>query len=557
MEPESEILACGYISFLSLGELESSEFLAESKTFVRKASGLVREVSGFDVLAYNMFMISIGYTLFIVLYWISYPGASLELAIVITTIVSVFQGLTYALLATVYPRSGGDYVYITRIIHPTLGFVMSWNFFVWMLFYLGLNAGMLGFQGLAPMLAGIGFVTNQPNLISAAQWAGTPSAYFTIGIVSIVFYGILLASGMKNYFTFQKIVFVIALASAVVTIVLLATTSQETFITRFNTFSKPFSNLDDTYHAIITIATQNGYVPNSPFSLTESVLFFVWPWLAIGFCMTSASYSGEVKSVKKSQIFGMVGSVFVTGTLFFLLLFLGGRVFGYDFLGAATYLMFNNPSALPIPVSPWFNLFTALLTDNPILSTFILFGWFSWFLVLTATVYVFTSRTAFAWAMDGMLPSAFAKVSERYRTPINTIILSGIGGGLFLAGIAFTTWLGVLSGSLGIGFVFLLASIAAVIFPFTQKDFFRRSGIDWRVLGIPLISIIGGINAITNIVAIYIMITDARAGANSPTSLAMVVGFIAIGFVLFYGMKAYRKKQGVDVELTFRTIPME
>jgi amino acid transporter len=188
---------------------------------VRKASGLVREVSGFDVLAYNMFMISIGYTLFIVLYWISYPGASLELAIVITTFVSVFQGLTYALLATVYPRSGGDYVYITRIIHPTLGFVMSWNFFVWMLFYLGLNAGMLGFQGLAPMLAGIGFVTNQPNLISAAQWAGTPSAYFMIGIVSIVFYGILLASGMKNYFTFQKIVFVIALASAVVTIVLL------------------------------------------------------------------------------------------------------------------------------------------------------------------------------------------------------------------------------------------------------------------------------------------------------------------------------------------------
>lgn len=531
--------------------------MAESKTFVRKASGLVREVSGFDVLAYNMFMISIGYTLFIVLYWISYPGASLELAIVITTFVSVFQGLTYALLATVYPRSGGDYVYITRIIHPTLGFVMSWNFFVWMLFYLGLNSAMLGFQGLAPMLAGVGFVTNQPSLISAAQWAGTPSAYFMIGIVSIVFYGILLASGMKNYFTFQKIVFVIALASAVVTIALLATTTQDAFIARFNAFSKPYSSLDDTYHAIIATATQNGYTTGSPFSLIESVLFFVWPWLAIGFCMTSASYSGEVKSVKKSQIFGMVGSVFVTGILFFLLLFLGERVFGSDFMGAATYLLFNNPSALPIPVSPWFNLFTALLTDNPILSTFILFGWFSWFLVLTATVYVFTSRTAFAWAMDGMLPDAFAKVSERYRTPINTIILSGIGGALFLAGIAFTTWLGVLSGSLGIGFVFLLASIAAVIFPFTQKDFFQRSGVDWRVAGVPLISIIGGINAITNIVAIYIMITDARAGANSPTSLAMVVGFIVIGFVLFYAMRAYRKRQGVDVDLTFRTIPLE
>ena len=531
--------------------------MSEPKTFVRRASGLIREVSAFDVLAYNMFMISIGYTLFIVLFWISYPGASLELAIVITTIMSIFQGLTYALLASVYPRSGGDYVYITRLIHPTLGFVMSWNFFVWMLFYLGLNAAMLGFQGLAPMLAGIGFVTNNPNLISMSQWAGTPNAYFIIGIISIIFYGVLLASGMKNYFNFQKIVFVIAMASAFVIIALLATTSQETFIARFNAFSQPYSNVADTYHAIIQTATENGYTAGTPFSLMETVFFFVWPWLAIGFCMTSASYSGEVKSIKKSQLFGMVGSVLVTGVLFFLLLFLGGRVFGLDFLGAATYLMFNNPSALPIPVAPWFNLFTALLTDNPILSSFILVGWFSWFLVLTATVYVFTSRTSFAWAMDGMLPNVFARVSERYRTPINTIILSGIGGALFLAGIAFTTWLGVLSGSLGIGFVFLLASIAAVIFPFRQKDFFKRSGVDWKVVGIPVISIFGAINAITNIVAIYIMITDPRAGANSTTSLSMVVGFIIVGFVLFYLMKGYRKKQGVDVDLTFREIPVE
>jgi hypothetical protein len=128
---------------------------------------------------------------------------------------------------------------------------------------------------------------------------------------------------------------------------------------------------------------------------------------------------------------------------------------------------------------------------------------------------------------------------------------------MFLAGIAFTTWLGVLSGSLGIGFVFLLASISAVIFPFRQKDFFKRSGVDWKVAGIPLISIFGVINTITNIAAIYIMIIDPRAGANSTTSLAMVMGFTLVGFILFYLMKAYRKSRGVDVSLTFREIPVE
>jgi amino acid transporter len=531
--------------------------LSEPKTFVRRASGLVREVSGFDVLAFNMFMISLGYTLFILLYWTSYPGASLELSILIAIIGAIFQGLTYALLASVYPRSGGDYVYITRIIHPTLGFVMSWNFFVWMLFYLGLNAAMVGFQGLAPMLAGIGFVTNDSNLIFTAQWAATPSAYFAIGVVSIIFYALLLISGMKNYFTFQKVLFVVAMASTLVVVALLAVTSHDAFVTRFNALAKPYSNVDDTYRLMIQTATEKGYAANAPFSLLETVLFFVWPWLAVGFCMTSASYSGEVKNVKKSQIFGMAGSVIVTGALFILLTFLGGRVFGYDFLGASSYLMFNDPASLPLPVSPWYNLFTAMLTDNAALSIFILVGWFSWFLVLTATVFVFTSRTAFAWAMDGMLPTAFSYVNERFRTPVSTIILSGIGGVLFLAGIAFTTWLGVLSGSLGIGFVFLLASIAAIIFPFRLRGFYERSGINWDVGGVPVITISGVISAVTNLVAIYIMITDPRAAANSPTSLTMIVSFIVVGFLLFYVMKYVRKRQGIDVDLAFKEIPVE
>lgn len=198
-----------------------------------------------------------------------------------------------------------------------------------------------------------------------------------------------------------------------------------------------------------------------------------------------------------------------------------------------------------------------MLTDNAALSIFILVGWFSWFLVLTATVFVFTSRTAFAWAMDGMLPSAFSYVSERFRTPVNTIILSGIGGALFLAGIAFTTWLGVLSGSLGIGFVFLLASIAAMIFPFRLRDFYERSGINWEIGGVPVITISGAISGVTNLVAIYIMITDPRAFANSPTSLTMIVSFIVLGFVLFYVMRYIRKRQGIDVDLAFKEIPVE
>ncbi|MGD0176086.1 MAG: amino acid permease [Candidatus Bathyarchaeia archaeon] len=531
--------------------------MAERKTFVRRASGLVREVSAVDVLAYNMFIISLGYALFMFFYWVLYPGASLEWSIILTIVVSIVQGLVYALLASAYPRSGGDYVYMTRILHPALGFVMSWNFWIWMVFYVGLQSGMIGFQGLAPTLGGIGFITGDANLISLGQWAGTSNAYFMIGTAAIIIYALLLISGMKNYFNFQKVLFVIAMASTIVMMVLLATTSHETFVARFNALAKPYSHVDDTYSATIQTAVAEGFTPGAPISLLETVFFFVWPWLAIGYCMLSASYSGEVKSVKKSQIFGMLGSAIITGFLFILLAFLGGRVFGYNFIGAMGYLQFNDPAALLIPVTPWYNLWTALLTDNVALSSFILVGWFSWFLVLAVAAFLFTTRTSFAWAMDGMLPNAFSYVSERFRTPVNTIILSAVGAVIFLAGIAYTTWLGVLSGTLGIGLVWFLASVAAMIFPFRRRDFYKKSGINWEIAGVPVISILGLLNAITNGVAIYIMLFDWRAFANSPTSEELVGAFLVVGVIIFYVMKYVRKKQGVDVNLIFQEIPVE
>jgi amino acid transporter len=531
--------------------------MATSGTFVRKASGLVREVTGFDTLAYNIFVISLGYMLFIVMYWVLYPGADMALAVVITTVLAVFQALTYALLSAAYPRSGGDYVYITRILHPALGFVMSFQIYIWLEFYLALNSGMAGFQGIAPLLSGVGFVTHNESLISMGTWAGTPVAYFSVGVLALTFYAVLLMSGAKNYFTFQKAIFAIAISTAVLTLVLLATTSHEAFVARFNSLAAPYSNSTDTYSAMIKIAAENGYSGGVPFSLTQTFLFFVWPWLAVGYCMLSSSFSGEIKGVRKGQITGMLGAALITGVVFVLLAVLAGRAFGYDFLGAATYLMFIAPTSLPIPVAPWYSLFTAILTDNVILSAIILVGWFSWFLVLAAAAFVFVSRTSFAWAMDGMLPKAFSYVSEKRRTPINTILLCFVGGVLFLAGIAFTPWLGVLSGTLGVALVWLATSISGAVYPFRRQEFYRRSGVNWEVGRIPLISIVSVVNIATVLVLLYIMITDSRAFANSPSSVGMVLIFLVVGVLLFYAMKYIRKRQGVDLDLVFREIPVE
>src|SRR5437660_9420858 len=107
--------------------------------FTRASSGLVRQVGTLDTAFYGMMQIGIPYIIFIIAAWVSYPGSSMELATAITIIGSVCLGITYALYSSVYPRSGGEYVFLSRTVHPTYGFVVSFLQVFCQAFYFGIT----------------------------------------------------------------------------------------------------------------------------------------------------------------------------------------------------------------------------------------------------------------------------------------------------------------------------------------------------------------------------------------------------------------------------------
>src|ERR1700686_3100378 len=101
--------------------------LGTSETlFVRKATGLVREISLRDTVLLNLAYVSfpLGFT-FITLIGSIYPGANVGVAFVITSLLVVPQLLTYGMLASAMPRSGGDYLFIGRALQPLLGFLAN------------------------------------------------------------------------------------------------------------------------------------------------------------------------------------------------------------------------------------------------------------------------------------------------------------------------------------------------------------------------------------------------------------------------------------------------
>jgi len=109
--------------------------MSEVNLFVRKASGLVRAWSVFDAFIYATFSINlITLGLFIFSYCWYFEG-SLGTAVVVGGAFTVFEVIVYASLISAMPRAGGDYVWQSRILGRSIGFLLSvtgWWFILWL-----------------------------------------------------------------------------------------------------------------------------------------------------------------------------------------------------------------------------------------------------------------------------------------------------------------------------------------------------------------------------------------------------------------------------------------
>src|SRR3979411_2085091 len=179
--------------------------------FLRNATGLVKSWSTFDVFVYSFWSILlITRGLYGMSYVYTVPDVQLRAGVLLFGVLVTFLVMTYAMVVSVMPRTGGDYAWQSRVLGGGLGFVLSitgWWFtlFLWAPIY----ANILVVQFFSPLAYTLGWTRVATSLPSQ-------TGIFVSCLIVLAFVSIVVTMGMETYARIQKVCFWIGLVGLAV-----------------------------------------------------------------------------------------------------------------------------------------------------------------------------------------------------------------------------------------------------------------------------------------------------------------------------------------------------
>ena len=548
----------------------ATEALGEERPalFLRKATGLVRGWSVRDsmiyaILATNFVTLAIYEFAFAAP---AFPQGQLITSVVISGIWVSFLVIAYSGLVVTIPRAGGDYVWQTRILGSGIGFVMAatgWWFILWL--WAPIYGNILAVQFFEPLWATLKWTW--PT--GGAAWFGTHNGIFVVSMITIALAGILVSIGMAGYARVQKWCIYGGLVGFAVIVVLLLVNSHANFVSSFNLEAHKLFGVNNAYGATHAEAAKIGFHaqplgfgPLGPTMLLVPVMMFFILWPNWG-----ATLYGEIRGASDfRRVFtGMFGGLWITVALTVIFLLLINKTMGWAFYQNSNQLNYQafilNPAVKPIlPVWPYPVLFAAWLVHNTAFQVALILVMSLWFFGWVGTLFLSSTRVIFAAAFDRVLPDRAAEVSEKRKVPVYSLILMllpAVGlSAVYAYNATFVTY--TFDATLVIAVTFLFSSIAVVLLPFLKKDLWRASPASKiRVLGVQIVPVAGWVTIGLLGFDLYEWLTNANYGVNNRDSLYYMGAMYVLAIVLYVSARLIRRRQGIDLGLINKEIPVE
>jgi amino acid transporter len=475
---------------------------------------------------------------------LTYPGTDLPITAIVGAIISIPIGLFYAIYSAAMPRSGGDYVWVSRTISPALGFGMNFFFFIAILGIAGSYMPWFTQYALGPILQ----VGGYPDLAAIVV---TPEFIFAFSILFFIFSAAVISRGAKASHRVFWVFFILILIGVVTYIATLLYAGPAGFKANFNAQSGM------NYDEAISIATTGGYPTTMLWSATLLGLAFTFMNF-LGF-NSSVYMSGEIKEVQRSQLIAIPASVVIFGVIMWIIYATTYYTMSAQLIGSLAFLFGTGDPAYKLASPPFFQNLFVFAAPSPLIYGIAIFG-FAMMTLSSSMTYVFVCvRLLFAWSFDRVAPTQFSKVDSRYGSPYVALIVVSIVTIIMTGLWLWTPWLSLFAYAV-FGWMIMqgIASISGMIFPWKRRDIFEASPkvVKMKVGGVPVITILGLITLAISIWIGYASVSPAMVGTISPTTMGFTIGLFILGIILYYISALYHRR-GIPLELSFKQLPPE
>ncbi len=561
------------------------------KLFVRQSSGLVRNVSVTNALFFNVAaFVGVGLTLYPIFYslplvpmWKAGPFSAYGWASIIAGLFCILLALIFSSLTSVMPRSGGDYVFTSRILHPGLGWMESWTLVIASVLIIAFEVPLVlrNLQITARIIGiGAGGFSGANGWFTDATGAITGTPGFIGSIVVLLAIGAICVLPTR---TFHRVVTALAGFGVACFIAMFV---FGLLFTHKSSFMHNLPRLDGgvTSSKIAATGAAAGVLGAPPqsflarifstgaFPIVLSVLLFQF----IGF-QYSAYIAGEVRgNVRRGVLIALLGALLIGVLANSVYVDAISTHFGFNTnvaWGAGYWGWAHSISPLPLGQPNAMPLLAVVANSSlwPLWALISLGGVV--FPFLLCPVYInFISRMQLAWSLDRQMPEWFGRVNERLRAPLNAILATLGLTAVFLffqsykdlptflattdhkLNLAGTAWFSIVMAL----FTWCLPGFNAILVRWRRPDLVRNApfgkklpwiGLAWLVFPLWIYAF-----------AVVKPIVNALKAGGALTYLETngiidAACFYLIGLIIFFIMRYRARAAGVDEKMLFTELP--
>src|SRR5438132_937114 len=446
--------------------------------FVRNATGLVRELSPFDAfnLVFSAVLIPVGITQvfsFAPTFW---PGANVLLSFLFSIPLVLCFGMVYLYFTVAMPRSGGDYVWVSRVLGPGVGFLtnlsLTFVFTTWISFNFTTVMTLL--------LPSLGYV-------AGFTWNPDQLTQFLIATVLTIVFAALMLLGTRRVARYMLITFAVVWLGMVIWLIGLAITGHNGFVANFKAHS------GTTLNGVTSAATKAGFSTGTAINWVGTTFAIIYAFQVFTGFQWTGYFAGEIKNVRRTATTSIIGALVISAVLYVLATFLVYNTYGFSNFGSIVYLGFNTSNST-LGFAPYLASLLKFLSLPGFLQIFVAACFVLSVLWWTPTGFLIATRNLFAWSFDRLAPARVAEVNDRLHTPVVATITVAVW-------VELLNYLNIYQGLSALlinviavmAVAFIAVALSAIIMPFARPNIFNSapSMVRARIAGVPWLTIVG------------------------------------------------------------------